>query len=166
MSSHKRPRLHVPRGVSSIAHCQVIAASDDADAPARRLVVGQGTTVCLVPIGSIRWISTSGEVLCLHLTTCQLFTPGVLRALTKTLGAGYMRINRRTTVKLSAIGEIRRRGRRGEASVVLDDGVELTVSRRFGHDLHSWIADRSSSPQSTDSRAVHRLPSHNPGGLS
>jgi DNA-binding LytR/AlgR family response regulator len=165
MSSHKRPRLHVSRGVSSIAHCQVIAADDDEDAPARRLVVGQGTTVCLVPITSIRWISTSGEVLCLHLTTCQLFTPGVLRTLTKTLGAGYMRINRRTTVKLSAIGEIRRRSRRGEASVVLDDAVELPVSRRYGRDLHTWIAASSSSAQSTVSRAAHHLASRIPGGV-
>lgn len=157
MSSHQRPWLQVPRGLSSIAHCQVIAAGDDEDAPARRLVVGQGATVRLVPIGSIRWISTTNKVLCLHLTTGQLFTPGVLTALTRTLGAGFMQINRRTTVNRSAIGEIRRRSRRGEASVVLDDGVELPVSRWYRGDLHTWIA-RSSSAQSTVSRTNHRSP--------
>ena len=144
VASIPRPWLQTPRGRSTIPHCQVIDVAVLRTA-GHRLIVANGPTVRLVPIDAIHWVTTLNGVVHLHLADGELVAAASFTALTESLGAAFMRINRRTMVNLSAVDEIRWRGRRGEGNVVLLGGRDLTVTRRYAPTLRQWLSNGARS---------------------
>jgi hypothetical protein len=138
-ADRRRPWLRRPRGRSTIPHCQVIDFSGE-EIGSRRLVVADGHHIIrLIPLDVILWMSTHDESVCLHLAGGEIATDASLDALTRTLGATFLRVNRQASVNLTAISEVHRRRRHGEGEVVLRGGHRVPVTRRYAPVLRDWL---------------------------
>ncbi|WP_363799864.1 LytTR family DNA-binding domain-containing protein [Lysobacter firmicutimachus] len=99
--------------------------------------VGAGSR--LVRFHEIDWIAAAGDYAEVHAGGRSLLMDRSLAALTDELPADFARIHRGAIVRLDRICEIRRLGR-GDASVVLQGGHTLRLSRRYRDNLASVLA--------------------------
>jgi DNA-binding LytR/AlgR family response regulator len=145
-----RSSLRWPGQVASApANCRVV--DDNDGALPRRIAVASGPVTRLVSVDSILWVTTKDGSVRLHMKDGELETDDSLSALTAALGMQFMRINRKTTVNLAAVMEIRRRTRRGECIVVVANGSELAATRLYAPLLKQWLSggDVKPSPRTT-----------------
>jgi DNA-binding LytR/AlgR family response regulator len=97
--------------------------------PLDHLLARAGRRLTRIPVSQIDWIGASGPY-------CEVRAAGRTHLIRASLGdiesrldpASFIRIHRSTLVRLDRIGELKQRAR-GDYAVVLQDGVELNVSR-------------------------------------
>jgi DNA-binding LytR/AlgR family response regulator len=143
-----------PRQSTSAPANSRILDDNDGALP-RRVAVAKGAVTRLVPVDSILWITTSDGSVRLHMKDGELETDDSLGALTVALGGQFMRINRKTTVNLAAVMEIRRRTRHGECVVVIANGSELSATRLYAPLLKQWLSGGEARPSR---RTTARVP--------
>jgi len=96
-----------------------------------RIPVRDGRGVVLVEPSEVTHATTAGNYVTLHLASRTLLHRRALADLERDLrDHGFVRVHRTALVNASAVREIRS-ARRGDAIVVLGDGTELRLSRRY-----------------------------------
>ena len=100
------------------------------------LMLRLGDRVVLVPPAEVRWVQADGHYVRVHTVGGQTHTARVtLRGLEVRLGtAGFVRIHRSTLVNLEQVRELRP-WFAGDSLVLLRDGTELRMSRRYADRL-------------------------------
>lgn len=92
-----------------------------------------------VPLGEIDWIAAAGDYAELHSAGRAMLTDDSLAALSRRLPADeFARIHRGAIVRIDRIREIRRLGR-GDAMLVLTDGRQLRLSRRYRQNIAAHL---------------------------
>jgi two-component system, LytTR family, response regulator len=99
--------------------------------PLRRLLVGGPERLQVLDVAAIDWSETAGNYTVLHAGG---HTHTVRRPLTRLLARldpeRFIRIHRTLFVNIDRVREVRPISH-GDCAIVLDDGTELTLSRRF-----------------------------------
>jgi len=92
-----------------------------------------------VPLGDIDWIAAAGDYAELHSRGRAMLTDDTLAALSRRLPAAeFARIHRGAIVRIDRIREMRRLGR-GDAMLVLTDGRQLRLSRRYRKNITAHL---------------------------
>lgn len=92
-----------------------------------------------VPLGEIDWIAAAGDYAELHCAGRAMLTDDSLAALSRRLPADeFARIHRGAIVRIDRIREMRRLGR-GDAMLVLTDGRQLRLSRRYRKNIAAHL---------------------------
>jgi two-component system LytT family response regulator len=98
----------------------------------------------LVPIQDIKWVDAAGDYMCVHTQS----DTHVLRITMKKLQSllddkQFARIHKSTIVNLNHVISIKPL-RNNESLVMLNDDIELKVSRNYSAVLHAFIAEKPS----------------------
>lgn len=93
----------------------------------------------LVPLSQIDWIQAAGDYAEVHAGNESLLLDESLTSLSQRLPADFARIHRQSLIRLDRVKEVRSLGR-GDAAVVLSNGTELRLSRRYRTDLLAYLA--------------------------
>ena len=96
--------------------------------PARLLVVERGVTT-VVECNDIEWLEAADNYVHVHTPHRKLLLRRTLATLLEDLGPKFLRIHRGIAVAVAQVLTVRPRGK-GDATVVLQSGVELACSRR------------------------------------
>jgi two-component system LytT family response regulator len=105
-----------------------------------RLVVRSTRGILVLEPGEIDWVEAAGNYLWLHVGAQTHLVRGTLGGFRARPGADRMvQIHRSTLVNLDRIARLEGRGS-GDAVVVLRDGGELAVSRRYAKDLRRRLS--------------------------
>ena len=89
----------------------------------------------VVPVRDVDWIEAEGKYVRLHVREQSYLVRDAIAAVERRLDArAFVRIHRSTIVNLRRVTEIR-----DDSVVVLNDGTELLMSRRFGAKVRSLI---------------------------
>jgi len=108
-------------------------------APLERLVVRSGESLTIVPVAGIEWIEAADYYAILHTRDAQHLVRMSLRHLERALSSDmFVRIHRRTIVRLDRIRSVRRDRDEG-LEVELVDGTRLPVSRRLRERLRARL---------------------------
>ncbi|HEX8319581.1 LytTR family DNA-binding domain-containing protein [Longimicrobium sp.] len=105
--------------------------------PAGHLMLKLADRAIFVSPAEVRWIQADGHYVLVHTTGGQThMVRETLRGMEGRLGpAGFVRIHRSTLVNLEQVRELRP-WFAGDSLVLLRDGTELRMSRRYGERLH------------------------------
>lgn len=107
------------------------AAATAPAAPPLGLKVQDGTLTRIVPLAAIDWIRADDKRLQVHTEGRTHVAAGSLADCERRLAAhGFVRVHRGVLVNGRKVRTLRRRAH-GDATVVLDGGTELAVSRRY-----------------------------------
>jgi two-component system LytT family response regulator len=97
--------------------------------PSQLMIADRGQTH-VVRCAEIEWMEAAGNYVNLHLPDRTLLMRRTLAALLVDLGPGFARTHRGAAVALAAVLSVRPRGK-GDATVVLRSGVEVSCSRQY-----------------------------------
>src|SRR5688572_10257296 len=93
----------------------------------------------VVPVRDVDWIEAEGKYVRLHVREQSYLVRDAIAAVERRLDArAFVRIHRSTIVNLRRVTEIR-----DDSVVVLNDGTELLMSRRFGAKVRAQLATRN-----------------------
>jgi two-component system, LytTR family, response regulator len=93
----------------------------------------------VVPVREVDWIEAEGKYVRLHVRDQSYLVRDAIAAVERRLDArAFVRIHRSTIVNLRRVTEIRE-----DSVVVLNDGTELLMSRRFGAKVRAQLAARN-----------------------
>lgn len=110
---------------------EVLAQARPRPAYLERLLVPDGTRSVLLDVARIDWIEAEGNHVRLHVGRASHLLRGTLTALEERLDpARFIRIHRSRIVNADRIREIHPWSH-GDQLVILDDGTELMMSRRY-----------------------------------
>ncbi|MEZ6096537.1 MAG: LytTR family transcriptional regulator DNA-binding domain-containing protein [Pirellulaceae bacterium] len=103
--------------------------------PCRQLLVRRGGEQILVNVNEIAWVESANKNVVLHLKSGQISIRRTIRGLAENLqGTGIVRIHRQTLVQVSEVQRISA-AEQGDYRVILMDGTELTMSRKYKSDF-------------------------------
>jgi len=120
------------------------ATADQASTPPlERLIVRSGESMTFVPVAEIEWIEAADYYATLHTAETEHLVRMSLRHLERALAPDvFVRIHRRTIVRIDRIRSVRGVGDEG-LEVELLDGTCLPVSRRLRETLRRRLVARS-----------------------
>ena len=105
-----------------------------------RWLVARGSRSFVVDPAQVDWIEAAGNYVRLHVGEDAYLVRGSLTGYERALAdAPFHRIHRSTIVNVDRVVEIRSRGS-GTGTVVLEDGTELALSRRYRRRLEDRLA--------------------------
>ena len=108
--------------------------------PVERLAVRDGDETVVVMAEQIRWIESEENYVRLHAGPRSYLARSTLRSLEERLDPNhFIRIHRTTIVNVDAVRKLRPLGH-GDLLVILTDGTELTMSRRYRDNLERVLA--------------------------
>lgn len=93
----------------------------------------------LIPLSQVDWIQAAGDYAEVHVGSESLLLDESLTSLSQRLPATFARIHRQSLIRLDRVKEVRSLGR-GDAAVVLSNGTELRLSRRYRANLLAYLA--------------------------
>jgi two-component system, LytTR family, response regulator len=103
-----------------------------------QLLVRDGGRLRAIDPGEVEWLEAEGNYVRLHLGDESLVLREPLTALTRRLGDLFVRVHRRTAVRLALARELEIAGP-ADYRVVLHNGVRLRVGRRYRPDLEAAL---------------------------
>ncbi len=107
-----------------------------------RLAVKVGATTRIVPVAAIDWIEAAGNYVTLFAANEQYLVRTSMNEMESKLAPKtFARIHRSIIVNVSRIVELRPAAHRGDATVVLQSGRELPLSRSFRSRLAGLVAE-------------------------
>ena len=113
------------------------------DEPARRIPVKTGDRTIFVPVERVDWLEAEGNYVRLHAGKERHLIRATMAAMEAQLDRRrFVRIHRSTIVNLERVREVRP-WFAGDCIVVLDDGRELRLSRRYRDRLDALLASAS-----------------------
>ena len=101
-------------------------------------VVRTGARTYVVPLDRVEWIEAQGNYVALHADGRSHLVRHTMKSLSAALDQTFVRVERSTLVRVSAIREVRSSG--GGHLVILRDGSALKVSRRMREAVISAMA--------------------------
>lgn len=105
----------------------------------RRLVVKSGGRVIFLRATDIEWFESCGNYVTLHVGRHSHLLRTTMNALEPKLNSDqFVRIHRSTIVNLDCVRELQP-WFRGEQSLILKDGTQLSVGRAFRDRLHNFL---------------------------
>lgn len=108
----------------------------------RRLVVKSPGRLRFIDVPDIDWVEAASYYACLHVGRETHVIRRTLSELERDLGDAFVRIHRSTIVNLERVGGLELQSS-GEYAVVLRNGIELPLSRRYRKTLHERLAPTS-----------------------
>jgi two-component system LytT family response regulator len=108
----------------------VLDALPGARRPLERFLVRLRGRMILVPARDVDWIGAAGNYVELHVAGDVHLVRGTLQELEQRLPESFVRIHRSSIVNLDRVRELHPWSH-GDRLVVLDDGTELRLSRRY-----------------------------------
>lgn len=128
-------RREAPREVMKPANATQLEATDHI--PLQVRVRGR---LRLVPLSQIDWIQAAGDYAEVHAGNQTHLLDESLASLAQRLPTlDFARIHRQSLIRLDRVKEVRSLGR-GDAAVLLSNGTELRLSRRYRANLSTYLA--------------------------
>lgn len=146
--SDERFERALERAKLQVAHRRLAAQAEPGGrrppiAPLERLIVRSGESMTFVPTADIDWIEAADYYAILHARATEHLVRMSLRHLERALSPEvFVRIHRRTIVRMDRIRSVRRAADQG-LEVELLDGTCLPVSRRLRERLRSRLSPQS-----------------------
>ncbi len=107
--------------------------------PAERLVIKSGGRVKFLDVDEIDWIEAAGVYVYLHIGKRSHLYRATIGQLQERLDPKrFVRVHRSAAVNTDRIRELQPRSH-GDYTVVLKDGTELTLSRKYRSHLEAWL---------------------------
>ena len=117
-------------------------SSETASSPISRLLVRSGARALIVKIDNVDWLEAANNYVRVHAGGQTHLLREPLSGLHKHLDpARFLRIHRKTIVNVERIESLYPLFH-GDQIVVLQDGTELTLSRRYRHELEAHLGRR------------------------
>jgi two-component system LytT family response regulator len=117
-------------------------SSETASSPISRLLVRSGERALIVKIDNVDWLEAANNYVRVHAGGQTHLLREPLSGLHKHLDpARFLRIHRKTIVNVERIESLYPLFH-GDQVVVLQDGTELTLSRRYRHELEAHLGRR------------------------
>lgn len=124
------------------AKAKIALARKSAPTPCDRLAVKSAGQVCFLRISDIDWIEAADYYACLHLGARTHLLRRSLADLEQELDSVFCRVHRSAIVNVDRIRALKLNAD-GEYNVVLENGAELRLSRRFRKHLQERLAGMS-----------------------
>ena len=124
------------------AKAKIVLARKSAPTPSDRLAVKSAGQVCFLRISDIDWIEAADYYACLHLGARTHLLRRSLADLEQELDSVFCRVHRSAIVNVDRIRALKLNAD-GEYNVVLENGAELRLSRRFRKHLQERLAGMS-----------------------
>lgn len=108
----------------------------------KRIPVRSAGKISFVDVNEVRWIEASGNYVRLHTAEDSHLVRHTLKELARRLrDRGFVRIHRSVLVDVDLVREIRPKPS-GDATVILNDGEELPVSRSYRQEFEDVMTGR------------------------
>ena len=127
----RRVRAHLAEKQAAPKLAAALTAAETAPAWLNRIAVKSVGRTVFVNTGSVDWLETAGNYVCLHAGKETHVVRETMNQLETQLDPGkFVRIHRSTMVRIEAIREIQPLFN-GDRVVILHDGTKLTLSRSY-----------------------------------
>lgn len=140
----ERARTHIERDRHAGTGKQLRALLDDLYSvrrPLERLVIKSGSKVSFLRLEEVDYIEAAGNYLRVHAgDETHLLRETMAHLESRLEGTRFIRIHRSAIVNLDSIRELHP-SFHGDYSVILNSGVELTLSRGYRHNLQALLGD-------------------------
>ena len=122
------------------AEVEDIAAGSGAAYP-DKLSIRDGEETHRVPVADIDWVDAAGDYMCIHAEGQTHIMRGTMKKLEDLLDPRrFQRIHRSTIVNVERVREVRPHIN-GEYFLILDDNVELKMSRHYKDRIRHFVPD-------------------------
>lgn len=104
----------------------------------KNITIKNGQRSVLVAVGEIKWISSDGPYLNIHIADKKHVILGSLKNIITTLPENFKRIHRSTIVNIEMISELESRGN-GDYDIIMDNNQKLRLSRNYAKPLKELL---------------------------